>query len=57
MGCGCKMKKKKPYDQHKVKRAVIREDKIEAGFFDGRFVSRSETPKNIYTRKVKHKKK
>jgi hypothetical protein len=51
------MKKNKPYDQHKVKRGVIREDKLKDGFFDGRFVSRSETPKNTYTRKVKHKKK
>ena len=51
------MKKNKPYDQHIVKRGIIREDKIEAGFFDGRFVSRSETTKNTYTRKVKHKKK
>ena len=51
------MKKKKKYDQHKVKRAVIREDKLMDGFFDGRFVSRNETPQNIYTRKIKHKKK
>ena len=47
----------KKYDQHKVKRGVIRKDKLEAGFFDGRFVSRSETPKNIYSRTIKHKKK
>jgi stalled ribosome alternative rescue factor ArfA len=45
----------KKYDQHKMKRTQIREDQIKAGFFDGRFVSRTETPKNLYNRKLKHK--
>lgn len=46
----------KKYDQHKMKRTQIRQDQIDAGFFDGRFVSRTETPKNFYSRKIKHKK-
>lgn len=46
----------KTYDQHKMKRTQIRQDQINAGFFDGRFVSRYEKPKNLYTRKTKHKK-
>jgi hypothetical protein len=46
----------KPYDQHKMKRTQVRKDQIDAGFFDGRFVSRVEKPKNLYTRKTKHKK-
>ncbi len=45
----------KKYDQHKMKRTQMRFQQIEAGFFDGRFVSRSETPKNLYKRKGKHK--
>ena len=45
----------KTYDQHKMKRTQVRKYQVEAGFFDGRFVSRSETPKNLYTRKTKHK--
>jgi len=46
----------KTYDQHKIKRTQIRQDQIDAGFFDGRFVARVEKPKNIYTRKMKNKK-
>jgi len=46
----------KTYDQHKMKRTQVRKDQVDAGFFDGRFVSRVETPKNLYTRKTKHKK-
>jgi hypothetical protein len=46
----------KTYDQHRMKRTQVRKDQLEAGFFDGRFVSRVETPKNLYTRKTKHKK-
>jgi len=46
----------KKYDQHKMKRTQIRQQQKEDGFFDGRFVSRVETPKNLYTRKIKHKK-
>ncbi len=46
----------KTYDQHKMKKTQVRKDQIDAGFFDGRFVSRVEKPKNLYTRKTKHKK-
>jgi len=46
----------KTYDQHKMKRTQIRKDQLDAGFFDGRFVARVEKPKNLYTRKTKHKK-
>ena len=42
----------KTYDQHKMKRTQVRKDQVEAG----RFVSRVETPKNLYNRKTKHKK-
>lgn len=45
----------KKYDQHKMKRTQIRQAQKEQGMFDGRFVTRSEEPKNLYTRKVKHK--
>jgi hypothetical protein len=45
----------KKYDQHKMKRTQIRQDKIRDGFFDGRFVSRVEEPKSLYSRKIKHK--
>ena len=44
----------KAYDQHKMKRPQVRKAQVEAGFFDGRFVSRSETPKNLYNRKKKN---
>ena len=47
----------KTYDQHKIKRTQIRKDQVEAGFFDGRFVSRVEKSKTVYTRKSKHKNK
>jgi len=46
---------KKKYDKHKNKRFQIRKDKLEDGFFDGRFVERSEKPKNKYKRKKKYK--
>lgn len=39
-----------------MKRTQIRQQQVADGFFDGRFVSRSEDPKNLYSRKVKHKK-
>ena len=39
-----------------MKRTQIRQQQVADGFFDGRFVSRSEDPKNLYNRKVKHKK-
>jgi hypothetical protein len=38
-----------------MKRTQIRHQQKEDGFFDGRFVSRTETPKNLYNRKIKHK--
>ena len=47
----------KKYDQHKMKRTQERHQQIEDGFFDGSFVARSETPKNLYKRKSKHKNK
>ena len=40
-----------------MKRTQERHQQVEDGFFDGRFVSRSETPKNLYKRKSKHKNK
>lgn len=43
-------------NQHKMKRTQIRHQQKEDVFFDGRFVSRVEKPKNLYTRKIKHKK-
>jgi stalled ribosome alternative rescue factor ArfA len=46
----------KPYDQHTAKRTQIRQDQKEAGFFDGRFVERTEKSKKAYSRKKKHKK-
>ena len=45
----------KKYDQHKIKRTQIRHDQKEAGFFDGRFVERTEKSKKDYSRKKKHK--
>ena len=39
----------------KLKAGVIREEQKEEGYFDGRFVSRSEKDKTKYTRKNKHK--
>lgn len=43
----------KTYDQHKMKRTQIRQDQLQAGFFDGRFVSRTETPKKRLFKKGK----
>lgn len=40
-----------------MKRTQVRKDQVEAGFFDGRFVSRVHESKNVYTRKTKHKNK
>jgi hypothetical protein len=45
----------KKYDQHKMKRTQIRQQQVADGFFDGRFVSRSEKSKKVYTRKTKHR--
>ena len=39
----------------KMNVGVTREYQKEQGFFDGRFVSRSESSKKLYTRKSKHK--
>lgn len=50
------MKEQPKYDQHKVKRGQFRKDQLEQGFFDGRFVSRTQPSKKLYTRKNKHKK-
>ena len=47
----------KKYDQHKMMKGQARVNQLEAGFFDGRFVSRVEQPKTIYKRTVKHKNK
>lgn len=47
---------KKEYNQHKAKRTQIRQDQVDAGFFDGRFVQRAEKNKKAYSRKKKHKK-
>ena len=40
---------------HKLALGSIRKDQVEAGFFDGRFVSRTEQDKTKYSRKTKHK--
>lgn len=39
----------------KMNVGVTREYQKEQGFFDGRFVSRSEESKKLYKRKTKHK--
>ncbi len=39
----------------KMNVGVTREYQKEQGFFDGRFVSRSEVSKKLYKRKTKHK--
>ena len=44
---------KKP-DLHKIKLAASRESQKSQGFFDGRFVARSEESKKNYKRKPKH---
>ena len=44
-------------DQQKMKLGVTRENQKEQGYFDGRFVERSEKLKNKYKRKPKHKNK
>ena len=41
----------------KMNVGVTREYQKEQGFFDGRFVSRSEKSKKLYNRKIKHKSK
>lgn len=49
------MKQNKKRNIEKEMRGAIRKSKIEQGFFDGRFVSRFESSKKIYKRKIKHK--
>jgi hypothetical protein len=39
----------------KMNIGATRIKQIQDGFFDGRFVSRSEKSKKVYTRKSKHK--
>ena len=40
----------------KIRLAASRESQRQQGYFDGRFVARSEQPKTVYTRKKKHPK-
>jgi hypothetical protein len=52
------MKPKKDKDKEKVHKLIVgkqREKQISQGFFDGRFVERTEESKKIYQRKSKHK--
>jgi hypothetical protein len=39
----------------KIESSAVREEQKRQGFFDGRFVSRTEESKKKYTRKSKHK--
>ena len=39
---------------HKIRLGASRESQKEQGFFDGRFVARSEESKKKYKRKPKH---
>lgn len=48
------MKKKKD-PIHKLVLGKQRENQLNQGFFDGRFVQRSEESKKVYKRNVKHK--
>jgi hypothetical protein len=45
---------KKP-DMQKIRLAASRVSQKEQGFFDGRFVARTEESKKKYRRKTKHK--
>ena len=40
---------------HTIRIGQVREDQKVAGFFDGRFRTKSEQSKKTYTRKAKHK--
>jgi stalled ribosome alternative rescue factor ArfA len=40
---------------HNIKISQVREDQKTAGFFDGRFRTKSEQSKKSYSRKEKHK--
>ena len=42
---------------HKMTVGNQRENQVEQGFFDGRFVQRAEESKKVYKRKEKHPKK
>jgi hypothetical protein len=44
-------------DIHKMEQHIVRESQKKQGFFDGRFVQRSEKDKTKYSRKTKHKNK
>lgn len=46
--------KKVARDMHKIRLAASRESQKSQGFFDGRFVARSEESKKNYKRKPKH---
>jgi hypothetical protein len=53
------MKPKKDKDKEKVHKLIVgkqREKQISQGFFDGRFVERTEESKKNYKRNLKHKK-
>jgi len=51
------MKRTKDYKEgiRKGKVGVVRKKQVLQGFFDGRFVQRSEKSKKLYNRKNKHK--
>ena len=49
------MKKKKD-PLHNLIVGKQRQEQVSQGFFDGRFVERSEESKKVYKRNVKHKK-
>ena len=40
---------------HAIAIGRVRRDQKEAGFFDGRFVARTQEDKSKYSRKTKHK--
>lgn len=42
-------------DLHNINISAVRKAQKTAGFFDGRFVARTEADKTNYTRKQKHK--
>ena len=48
--------KKKPNQVHQLIVGKQRENQVAQGFFDGRFVERTEESKKNYKRNVKHKK-
>ena len=49
------MRKNKTYNLHKIKIGIVRIEQKNSGFFDGRFVQRSEPSQKQYSRKCKHK--